>query len=244
MDKILNVCKRYKILSLILLILIFIIIIIYIESIILYINSNQGFFLCLLTFIYVVATLNIMLSNNKLTNIAIESNKQHVALQLLDRRLNSFSKLNDWISISTSLFKDNVNEFDIQKNYKIFLFDNPYDKELNSINSRLKSIELSIDDKTLSTTEHQKFVDEKKQLERDRFFQKMVLLDLERDTIMQIAILFPTIEFKPIKSFCDSFMDVYFHQTSSNFAQLKIHWEGVNIKTTRNLWEIMKDFNF
>ena len=89
-----------------------------------WLNDNQGFVMSVLTLVYVVATICILISNRKSANAATIANKQQLALQLLERRFNSYYMLNEWISIAKTLLIQNFSTGNPLDAFNAMLYNN------------------------------------------------------------------------------------------------------------------------
>ena len=207
-----------------------------------WLNENQGFVMSLLTLVYVIATGLILRSNKKSADAAITANKQQYALELLNRRFTSYYCLNDWVSIAKSLF---IQDFQLGTPLDAFnamLYNNAKIETLENINTQLKSIELCLEQSNIPAQEQEQLRSIRAQQLQDRFFKRFAMLDAEHGLINQIEILFPKIDFEPIRQFSDSFTKAVIDSSLENIEQLKKDAQIILDKNIReSLWEVLKE---
>lgn len=206
-----------------------------------WINQYQGFFMSLLTLIYVGATIKIWSSNKKSADAAAAANKQQYALSLLDKRLEVYYCLNDWLSIANSLSFKNFPSGNSLDAFNALLYANAKDETFLSLNKRLAEVEIKLQNNAQSLSEKQELLLIRDQLAQERFFKRIAMLDVEAGKINQIELLFPAVNFKIIKQFSDAFTETAICTSAENIERLKTATEKVNDnKTLELLWCILK----
>lgn len=194
----------------------------YLMKIIKWIDEYQGFVLCLLTMIYVYATIKILSANKKSAQAAnaqiIEmaqqrketdiANRQQIALQLIDKRTHSRFILNKWIQIARILEDppppDGATTHDL---FRAMMFNNFADSELIPYNEEMRSlVELSTGN-TLSPSQKQQVDHRIAQLNQKIVMTKMTLLDRESLAIEQIEVLFNDVDWTDLAAFKTAFLD-------------------------------------
>lgn len=210
-------------------------------SIINWLNYNQGSVMAILTFVYVIATYRILLSNKKSADAAITANKQQLSLQLFERRLESYNTLNKWVNIAKILLIPNPPIGTTLDIFNSLLYNSTTDKDINYINSSLQNIEYCLS-RPLSQEKILELKSTHKRLLNERSLKLYATLNVELNLIKQIEILFPNIEFKTIKSFSDSFMNAVIEQDTKNIDDLK---QNVRILLDKNvldtIWNTIKE---
>ena len=207
-----------------------------------WLNDNQGFVMSVLTLVYVVATICILISNRKSANAATIANKQQLALQLLERRFNSYYMLHEWISIAKTLLIQNFSTGNPLDAFNAMLYNNAKDKELESINNQLNLVETYLSQDSIPADYKEQLLVNLKKLTQERFFKRCAMLDVENGLINQIEILFPQIEFELIKSFSSSFIDAAVNSNTNNLEQVKHNVQKILDKDILgSLWKVIKD---
>lgn len=205
------------------------------------INDYQGFFMSLLTLVYVVATIRILSSNQKSADAAATANKQQYSLELLDKRLASYYCLNEWVSIAKSLLIQNFSSGTPLDAFNAMLFNNAKNETLTSINNQINSIGLQLQNANISVAEQQQLTVIRNQLLQERFFKRVAMLDAEHGLINQIEILFPMADVKTIKQFATFFSNAVIDSSPKNIKQLKAAVNQIiDNKTLDSLWTILK----
>ncbi|GEM_PF-4988606 len=207
-----------------------------------WINNNQSFLMIILTFIYVLTTILILNSNRKSASAAAKSNQQQLALQLLDRRLRVYYLLNNLVQISNSLFVENFPLGTPVDLFTSLLFSSSNDPEIENLNKQLYELQQKI-----SSSDFSKSIQGCNQFKYDeiqqmRFFRRFRSLSSEIEDIGQIQVLFPKIDYSPIKSFCDSFFASYVNTTKENIENLKAEYKNLKQQNAlENLWFTIKE---
>lgn len=208
-----------------------------------WVNDNNGTVMCILTLVYVIATVLIWYSNKRSADAAVAANKQNYALTLLDKRLKSYYCLNEWVSIAKTLFIINFMTGNPTDAFNSMLYNNQKNEELDTVNNQLNSIEDELENDGLSDEERAKLVALQKKLLQQRFIKRMVILDKEHGLIRQIEILFSDIDYKTIEEFADAFSEAALNSSDINkINTLKEKIQALNNKKIlEDLWKKMKD---
>lgn len=207
-----------------------------------WINDNQSFLMIILTLVYVLTTILILNSNRKSASAAAKSNQQQLALQLLDRRLQTYYLLNNWLSISGSLFVENFPLGTPVDLFSSLLYSNTNDPEIENLTYQLMDLQQKIGSQNFSSpiqiSSKSKFDD----IHQQRFMRRFRTLSKEREEIGQVQVLFPRIDYTPIKSYCDSFFDAFVNTNSESITILKSQHSNLKQQNTLDkLWNIIKE---
>lgn len=220
-----------------------------------WLNENNGFIISILTFVYVCATLRILRANQKSAQAAStqlremkqqrtdfnNSNKQQVALQLLDRRLKSYHALRDWMNRAQILNGNPPPGGTLKELFRSLVFRNIKDREMRAINEQIQHIMNQLSINTLSNTLRDDFQQQLTKLQQDAFFMKITLLDEDSLTIDQIDALFPMVNFDLIKQFKDAFLDSVVDGSDDKLECLKQKMIVlINENIPDRLWEELK----
>lgn len=205
-----------------------------------WVNDNNGAMMCVLTLVYVVATVFILKSNNKSVDAATKANKQSYKLALLDKRLKAYYILNDWISIAKMLYAHNKESTPVEL-FNAMLFNNPKNIELENINNQIQDIENKMKKEGVAIDQYSELSNERKKLLQNRLMKRIAMLDVEAGLIGQIEILFSTVNYKSIKEFKDDFIHTVIDASDMNVKKLKADLQNLlDENILENMWKEMK----
>ena len=209
-----------------------------------WLNTNQGSIIALLTLIYVATTVMILISNRKSVLAANVANKQQLALQLMDRRLNAYYQLISWTSIANSLFIDNFPLGTATDLYQSMLYSSSKSIEVQELTNTMEKLNIQLTDPHITNIIRSQVQAILEQKSAERMFLRLKELVLERNLIDQIEILFPSIDYAPVKSFCDIFFSTFLLTNKENIDSLKLKYK--NITTEGNsivdsIWNKIKE---
>lgn len=207
-----------------------------------WLNENDGFVMAILTFVYVVATIFIFISNKKSATAAINANKQQYALALLNQRLSAYYCLNNLVSVAKTLSITNFPFGTPLDAFNSMLYNNAKDNYLNELNIQLNKIEVQLRNSDLPKEDFNQLIAKQAQLTQMRFMRRLTSLNEEFNQIKELEILFPDIDFLLIKKFLDSFSLVVIDSKGENIESLKAITGMLDEKNILNsIWFIMKD---
>jgi hypothetical protein len=183
-----------------------------------WINNNNGFIISILTFIYVVTTICIFLSNRKSAKAASEqiqemrqqrndviaSAKQQTALQLLERRIKALNILKEWMNSAKSL-NGNPPFGTAKELFLATVFKNHKDREMIEINEKINYIKNILSSGLPNTSKQQELNKTLQQLHNNALMTKIELLHNDSLILDQIDALFSSVKFEDIKIFMDTY---------------------------------------
>lgn len=184
--------------------------------------------MCLLTAIYVAATICILRANKKSASAAerqIEESrqvqKQNVALQLLSKRIEIYDTLSEWVNYA---HKISTGDMDFSQSLPFLhslIFNNTKDQELSDLRRHIKDKMATVS--TITDVAHKSRLEmEVDKLEKQLRFKRFSMLDRELKIIRLAEICF-NVDYKHIKNFIDAYVDITVH-IDEEIIQGKYHY--------------------
>jgi len=207
-----------------------------------WINKNQGFLMIVLTLIYVLTTILILNSNRKSASVAAKSNKQQLALQLLDRRLQVYYLLNNLVQIANSLFVENFPLGTPVDLFTSLIYSGTNDQDIENLNKQVAELQQKISSPNFTKSIRASSMSKIEEVHQIRFMRRFRTLSKEIEDVGQIQVLFPNIDYSPIKSFCDSFFATFVSSNKENIEKLKVEYNNLKQQnTSEKLWNTIKE---
>ncbi len=222
-------------------------------------NNFTDWLMCILTGIYVVATILIFLSNKKSADAAslqIEESKniqkQNAALQLFNQRTNIYDILSEWITNAKIICRDDMHFNQSLPLFHSMIFNNAKDIELRDLRYQVFQIEQNLGRYgVLEQTEEIEILHEQLQvLSRELLLRKLSMIGKETKILELSEICFKA-NYEIIKDFVDAYVEltlnydqeikkdsVYFYTNQLKNATRKLLDEKILEKMKEDMKEI------
>ncbi|MBE5936340.1 MAG: hypothetical protein E7262_11275 [Lachnospiraceae bacterium] len=174
--------------------------------------------MCLLTAIYVIATIMILCANAKSAKVSsdqlnesITTQKQNVALELLNRRIEIYSILTKWVNHAKCICGGEKHFRETLKFLRALLFNNIEDVDLYEKNKIVENLVMTLNNKihinndTITQLEKQIF-----DLNQEIFMTKISRLEKER-CILESAEIVYDIDDEKLNTFISAYIEMAFN---------------------------------
>ena len=170
--------------------------------------------MCGLTAIYVYATVKILYSNKRSADAAAEQieesrriQKQNVALQLLNQRIDIYKVLSSWLENARIISNGDMHFRESLPKLQALIFNNAEDDVFEKTR-QIAALNREMNDYSRPWEEREKIKVQKIAMEQDVFMKKIAKLNQELKLIELADVCFKEVDYAVIKKFTEAYIDI------------------------------------